>query len=575
MSITKATLTWTRNLASASEYIRFNWEKTVTNTGVKITVNFLDGGSTFTGSGSDLEYVRDQRWAALQNGITYYAYYNGEISGTRGTVRAGQYIIDASSYSKTITRTHSAQTGTFYIVFGTAQGAHYSISIPARTSYAVTYNANGGSGTTAAQTKWYAESLTLRTNSFTRTNYVFKRWNTKTTDNGTAYSAGATYTGNAALKLFAIWNPIIKYNANKGTGAPSNQTKTYGSALTLSSTVPTRTNHRFLGWGLSASETIATYQPGASYTEETAITLYAVWLRIYDSPAISIKSAYRSDDLGNPSDDGAYVTATVDWSIFDTESVDYGTNSATINIEIESTGASSTVTPTGFSGTTTVTLNAQLSTELSYTLTATIEDEKEGYIETEVVISAAFYPLDILHGGHGIAFGAPATQQDTAEVGFQTLQANDLKLKFNDTTAGSVDADLTDAITDIGWNTAVIESRTDPDTQLQIDLLNVKKLYTKILTLIDNLPDLFTTDSFTVFSSQSIAANSTKAQTTVNIAKTGYVPLAIRGIDLTSNSCTAYYWHITGNSLVVSVKNNSSSAVTCSCVAYIAYRKSI
>ena len=44
----------------------------------------------------------------------------------------------------------------------------------------------------------------------------------------------------------------ISYNANGGTGGPSNQTKVYGVDMNISSTEPTRTNVTFQGWGTSS-----------------------------------------------------------------------------------------------------------------------------------------------------------------------------------------------------------------------------------------------------------------------------------------------------------------------------------
>ena len=69
----------------------------------------------------------------------------------------------------------------------------------------------------------------------------------------------------------------VSYDANGGTGAPAAQTKTHGTALTLSSTKPTRTGYTFLGWAASKTATSAQYQPGGSYTANAAVTLYAVW----------------------------------------------------------------------------------------------------------------------------------------------------------------------------------------------------------------------------------------------------------------------------------------------------------
>lgn len=69
----------------------------------------------------------------------------------------------------------------------------------------------------------------------------------------------------------------VSYNANGGSGAPGNQTKTYNTALTLSATVPTRDGYIFLGWGTSAGATVPTYQPSSSYTGNADLALYAVW----------------------------------------------------------------------------------------------------------------------------------------------------------------------------------------------------------------------------------------------------------------------------------------------------------
>ena len=70
---------------------------------------------------------------------------------------------------------------------------------------------------------------------------------------------------------------MVSYDANGGTGAPAVQTKTHGTALTLSSTKPTRTGYTFLGWAASKTATSAQYQPGGSYTANAAVTLCAVW----------------------------------------------------------------------------------------------------------------------------------------------------------------------------------------------------------------------------------------------------------------------------------------------------------
>lgn len=80
------------------------------------------------------------------------------------------------------------------------------------------------------------------------------------------------------------YNYTLAYNANGGSGAPSNQTgSNTGTSpyytFTVSSTVPTKAGHTFLGWSTSDSATSATYTGGGSITVTSSgtTTLYAVW----------------------------------------------------------------------------------------------------------------------------------------------------------------------------------------------------------------------------------------------------------------------------------------------------------
>ena len=148
------------------------------------------------------------------------------------------------------------------------------------TTYEVAYNANGGSGAPASQTKEKDVALTLSTVIPTRPGYTFLGWSVSKTATIPQYSSGASYTDNADLLLYAIWEPVtytISYNANGGIGAPVSQTKSYNAALTLSSVQPTRTGYIFKGWAASSTAAAAEYASGAAYTTNADITLYAVW----------------------------------------------------------------------------------------------------------------------------------------------------------------------------------------------------------------------------------------------------------------------------------------------------------
>lgn len=140
---------------------------------------------------------------------------NASKGGTLGT-------LPITSGTATLSRTHTARTETVSFsvsneTFAKSVSGSVSISVPARPSYAVTYNANGGTSAPANQTKWYGENLTLQSAKPTRAGYKFLRWNTKADDTGTSYNSGASYTGNAALTLYAIWeveSMVTLYDAN-------------------------------------------------------------------------------------------------------------------------------------------------------------------------------------------------------------------------------------------------------------------------------------------------------------------------------------------------------------------------
>ena len=121
-------------------------------------------------------------------------------------------------------------------------------------------------------------------------NYLYD-YNNSSFINGIGYSslrpiltlkANIGYTGSGTKEdpYLLSETPIkytISYNANGGSGAPSSQEKAYGKDLTLSSTVPTRSQFKFLGWSTDKNATVGTYNPGSVYTLNKSITLYAIW----------------------------------------------------------------------------------------------------------------------------------------------------------------------------------------------------------------------------------------------------------------------------------------------------------
>ena len=75
-------------------------------------------------------------------------------------------------------------------------------------------------------------------------------------------SSGVTYT--------------ISYNANGGSGAPSDQVKAKDEDLTITSKQPTRNGYIFEGWATSKTGNVK-YSAGSVYSRNKSIILYAIW----------------------------------------------------------------------------------------------------------------------------------------------------------------------------------------------------------------------------------------------------------------------------------------------------------
>jgi uncharacterized repeat protein (TIGR02543 family) len=154
------------------------------------------------------------------------------------------------------------------------------------TSYTVTFNANGGSGTVQSMAANSGSSITLPSGSgLTRANYTFGGWNTNAAGTGTNYNAGSSFTVTGNVTLYAKWNSssggttyTVTFNANGGSGSVQSMTANSGSGITLpSGSGLTRANYTFGGWNTNAAGTGTNYNAGASYTVTGNVTLYAKW----------------------------------------------------------------------------------------------------------------------------------------------------------------------------------------------------------------------------------------------------------------------------------------------------------
>lgn len=383
--------------------------------------------------------------------------------------------VKIASYSHSYTRSTSATTRFLYAklinvdIVGSTMTVGTTVSIPKLSSYTISYNANGGSGAPSSQTKWYGIAITLSSTKPTRTGYTFQGWATSASGS-VAYASGASYTANAKVTLYAVWKAhtySVKYNANGGSGAPSNQTKTYGQALVLSRTVPTRTNYNFLGWSTSASSTTVTYAAGASYTNNAAITLYAVWELAYVKPIVYNLVIDRCDHTGVKSDEGLFGSIRFVWECT------YSVTSIVIGWASTSYGSgSTTVAATGKNGTVDVVIgDGAFDPEASYTVTVTVTDSG-GSSHFSTTLPGCIYSIDVKAGGKGIAFGKPAELNNSNSLGGLGVVDFAFDAKFNEPVYGNVlglnklpripaNSDFNDYLTTGSW---AVYMNTDAET---------------------------------------------------------------------------------------------------------------
>lgn len=403
---------------------------------VKLTVTEDTSAATATTAKLSwkLEYISD--YAPKTSSARAYTV---KIAGE--TVKTGTFDINGKTGTITIAsgtitdvaRSTAAKSIAFSVSFafnltwsGSYKGtltASGSISIAAKTSYTIKYNANGGSGAPSSQTKWYGTNIKLSSETPTRPGYTFSGWGTSSTTLSVSYSAGATYSSNANITLYAIWTPItyaVKFSPNGGSGGPLAQTKTHGVDLKIPTTIPTRTNYTFKGWGASASSTTVSYNPGATYTKDANMTLYAIWSQSYTKPKISSLSVTRCDWDKNKTEEGTYALVEFKW----TTSVDV--SSITIEYKLSTSTTWSTDTTlssagynppiSGKSGTISrLMAYTTFSIDSIYNIRITIKDSS-GNTSVKRNLPAMQFPIDMKANGKGVSVGKPATEDNLFDV---------------------------------------------------------------------------------------------------------------------------------------------------------------
>ena len=183
--------------------------------------------------------------------------------------------------------------------------------IPAST-YIVTFDANGGSGTMNSQSFTENESQNLTTNAFTRIGYTFAGWNTAADGTGTSYTDGQSVTlTTAGLTLYAQWTAntytVTLDQEGATTTGTTSMTVTYDAAMPTI-TCPTKNGYAFMGYWDAKNGAGNQYYKADGTSARTwdkidNTTLYAYFKKAEITSVTLDKTLFESGETG-------YVTVT-------------------------------------------------------------------------------------------------------------------------------------------------------------------------------------------------------------------------------------------------------------------------
>ena len=210
-----------------------------------------------------------------------------------------------------------------------------------KTQVTVTFDANGGEGTMDAVTVDQGTTVTLPTNTFTRSGYTFAGWNTQADGNGSSYVNGGSVTLGANLTLYAKWT-TEKYI----TGIQNNlkATTTAGVKPTLPATASIRWSD-----GSTTSEAVTWTEPenyAAKYAQAGTFQVSGTVKGYSIKCTVTVNAASSNGTSGTTNNGGTTNGTTTDATAQNAN----GTATAQDQSALAKTGDSTDYTPIAIAG---------------------------------------------------------------------------------------------------------------------------------------------------------------------------------------------------------------------------------
>lgn len=407
----------------------------------------------------------------------------GTVSASGSTVfKNGNTVTLIGTHTYSYARTKSAYTigitATVSSIQGSWKGEQVAvtgyITIPARQSWKVAYDANGGTGAPSAGAKYYetdAEKASASSGYIytigaapTRTGYTFTGWNTAADGSGTSYAVGDRYTDNAELTLYAQWTAntySIAFDGNGNTGGSTVSITgiVYDTTVTLAANGFTKTNYNFVGWA-ETSDGQALYSDGASVknlAESGTKTLYAVWSFAFTDPELRSPNAERAssgvhDDFGTGAVASVYVTPAMKAASYGATPT-YQATTVTAYYKLSTASSWTTIGSQTISTAQTVAWTVPDSTfgtdnqyNIRFVATCSALSSVTNSIDTLIADCTYFMDVDPVNKSFGF-FAAAPTDSKLILIGEEA----DIAFELDETAASGTDYEIIEALKALGW----------------------------------------------------------------------------------------------------------------------------
>ena len=259
----------------------------------------------------------------------YFGLYNSSAVGNNSNVAT--WYIDNTDGTRTLSFNTKDYSGTYYMGFlvyvntddpsSSSRIDFSAIQVDRVPSYTVSLTKGAGISSVSGNGT-YVSGTEVSISATASTGYNFSKWtgSAETASNPYKFTINGnkSFTANATAITYTV-----AYNANGGSGAPSSQIKTYGTALTLSTTKPKKnsisagsytitlnanggtssstslsaartTSYSFSKWNTKLDGSGTSYSSGGSYTTNANVTLYAIYTSTTTTAAVTLPTPTRA-----------------------------------------------------------------------------------------------------------------------------------------------------------------------------------------------------------------------------------------------------------------------------------------